>query len=91
MAFTFFLNRVDFLTIFAALDTAKSSNLHFFIVLDELDHIVHDSLQFLVLAFHTSDLLLDKGLMLFNLRQRALMRVINSLPELFKRVLVPHT
>jgi hypothetical protein len=40
--------------------------MNFFIVLDELDHVVHDSFELFVLPLHTGDFLLDKGFVLLD-------------------------
>ena len=86
VAFTFLFDRVDILIIFGG---AKVADLDFFIVLDELDHVVHDSFELFVLRLHAGDFLLDKDIVLLNFTQGTLMRVINSFPELLKRVLIP--
>ncbi len=90
VAFAFFFDGVDILIVFGVFDAAKVADLNFFIVLDQLDHIVHDSFELFVLPLHTGDFLLDKGLVLLDFAQGALMRVINGLPELLKRVLILH-
>lgn len=89
VAFAFFFDGVDLLIVFGGFDAAEVADLNFFIVLDELDHVVHDSFELFVLRLHTGDFLLDKGLVLLDFAQGTLMSVINSLPELLKRVLIP--
>ncbi len=89
VAFAFLLDGVDILIVFSVFDAAEVTDLDFFIVLDELDHVVHDSFELFVLPLHTADFLLDKSLVLLDFTQGALMRVINRLPELLKRVLIP--
>jgi hypothetical protein len=66
VAFTFLFDRVDILIVLGVFDATKVGNMNFFIVLDELDHIIHDSFELFVLPLHTGDFLLDKGLVLLD-------------------------